>query len=63
MECSAGSVVEVYLTTRGEEYVGRAEVIHSDEKSGPLRQYGCLFYREDRPLGIAIGGRASAFHA
>ena len=49
MECPTGSVVEVYLTSRGEEYVGTAVVIHSNEKNGPLRQYGCRFIEKTGP--------------
>ena len=49
MECPSGSVVDVYLTSRGEEYVGKAEIVHSNEKTGPLRQYGCRFIEKTGP--------------
>lgn len=49
MEFPIGSVVEVYLTSRGEEYVGKAEIVHSNEKTGPLRHYGCRFIEKTGP--------------
>jgi len=47
-EFPADSVVEVYLTSRSEEYVGKAKIIHSSAK-GALRQYGFLFIEKTGP--------------
>lgn len=42
-ELTAGSIVEVHLTTPGTMYVGKAKIVHSDTKAAPLRHYGFLF--------------------
>lgn len=36
------STVDVFLTTYGEQYVGKAKIVHIDMK-GKVRQCGCLF--------------------
>jgi CheY-like chemotaxis protein len=43
------SIVDVYLTRYGEDYVGRAKVIHADSKGGQLRLYGCRFTEKTGP--------------
>lgn len=45
----AGSVVDVLLTSRGEEYVGKAKIVHADAKSAPLHRYGFLFIEKTGP--------------
>ncbi len=42
-ELPTDSIVDVYLTSNGEEYVGKAKIVHSDSKGGALRRYGCRF--------------------
>ena len=49
MEFPTNSVVEVYLTSSGEEYVGKAKVVHSSAKAAPLRHYGCQFIEKTGP--------------
>jgi hypothetical protein len=44
-----GSIVDVYLTSNGENHVGRAKVIHADSKGGQLRFYGCRFTEKTGP--------------
>jgi DNA-binding response OmpR family regulator len=50
--CSAdlavGSVVEVYLTSYGTVYVGKAKIVHSDTTAS-LRQYGWRFVEKTGP--------------
>lgn len=48
-EFPADSVVEVYLTSRGEEYVGKAKIVYSNEKQAALRQYGFRFVEKTGP--------------
>ncbi len=48
-ELSTDSIVEVYLTSRGEPYVGKAKIVHVDSKSAPLRRYGCRFIEKTGP--------------
>jgi len=43
------SVVEVYLTTSGPHYVGKAKVVHSDTKAAPLCHYGFRFIEKTGP--------------
>ncbi len=40
---AARSVVEVYLGSSGEKYVGKAVVLHSDGENASIRRYGCHF--------------------
>ena len=51
--CSAdfpvNSIVDVYLTSGGEAYVGKAKIIHCDSKTVPLRHYGCSFIEKKGP--------------
>jgi DNA-binding response OmpR family regulator len=51
--CSAdlavGSVVDVFLTTSGMNYVGKAKIVHSDGRAAPLRQYGWQFIEKTGP--------------
>jgi DNA-binding response OmpR family regulator len=48
-ELSVNSVVEVYLTSCGTDYVGKAKIVHSDTKAAPLRQCGCRFVEKTGP--------------
>ena len=43
------SIVDVYLTSGGGDYVGKARIVHSDSKSAPLRHYGCCFTEKKGP--------------
>ncbi len=48
-ELSVDSIVEVYLTSCGTDYVGKAKIVHSDTKAAPLRHYGCRFMEKAGP--------------
>jgi CheY-like chemotaxis protein len=48
-ELATNSIVEVYMTSYGEEYVGKARIVYSDSKSAPLRHYGCRFIEKTGP--------------
>ena len=48
-EFSMNSIVDVYLTGRGEDYVGKAKIIHCDSKGAPVRHYGCTFIEKKGP--------------
>jgi CheY-like chemotaxis protein len=48
-ELPTNSIVEVYMTSNKEEYVGKARIVHSDSKSAPLRHYGCRFIEKSGP--------------
>jgi len=48
-ELAINSIVEVYMTSSGQEYVGKARIVHSDSKSAPLRHYGCRFIEKTGP--------------
>jgi CheY-like chemotaxis protein len=48
-ELPLNSVVEVYLTSSGTDYVGKAKIVHSDTKAAPLRHYGCRFIEKTGP--------------
>jgi CheY-like chemotaxis protein len=43
------SIVDVYMTTYGQEYVGKARIVHSESKVAPLRHYGCRFIEKTGP--------------
>jgi len=43
------SIVEVYMTSCGQEYVGKARIVHSESKAAPLRHYGCRFIEKTGP--------------
>jgi len=42
-EIPIGSLVDVRMVSGGGEYVGKAQIMHSDIKAAPLHRYGCLF--------------------
>jgi CheY-like chemotaxis protein len=42
-ELAINSIVSVYMTAYGEEYVGKAKILHVESKGGPIRHYGCRF--------------------
>jgi DNA-binding response OmpR family regulator len=48
-ELEINSIVDVYMTSYGEDYVGQAKVLHSDSKGAPLRHYGCVFLNKKGP--------------
>jgi CheY-like chemotaxis protein len=48
-DLAGGSIVDVYLTTSGEDFVGKAKIIHVDSKGAPLRRYGCTFIEKTGP--------------
>jgi len=48
-EFPADSVVDVYLTSCGEEYVGKAKIVHSSADGAPVRHYGCQFIEKKGP--------------
>jgi len=43
------SIVEVFLKSPEEHYVGKAKIIYSRAKGGPLRNYGCHFVEKTGP--------------
>jgi len=51
--CSAallvGSIVEVYLMNSGTQYVGKAEIVHSERAASALRQFGFRFIEKTGP--------------
>jgi DNA-binding response OmpR family regulator len=49
MEFPIDAVVDVFLTRSREEYVGKAQIIHSNAGSAPLRHYGCSFIEKTGP--------------
>lgn len=48
-ELAVNSIVDVYLTSSGEDYVGKAMVVHSDPRSAPMIRYGCRFIEKRGP--------------
>jgi hypothetical protein len=48
-EFTTNSILDVYMTSYGEDYVGKAKVVHSDFKAAPLRHYGCRFLQKTGP--------------
>jgi CheY-like chemotaxis protein len=48
-EFATESVVDVFLTSREEEYVGKAKIVHSNLEGGPVRRYGCRFTEKTGP--------------
>lgn len=48
-EFSIHSIVDVYMTSHGENYVGKAKIIHCDSRGAPLRHYGCSFIEKKGP--------------
>jgi hypothetical protein len=49
VELATNSVVEVYMTSSGQDYVGKARIVHSESKAAPLRHYGCRFIEKTGP--------------
>jgi DNA-binding response OmpR family regulator len=43
------ALVEVYLTTSGKEYVGKAKIVQSSTKGAPVRHYSCCFVEKTGP--------------
>jgi len=48
-ELATNSIVDVYMTGCGEEYVGKVKIVHSGSKGAPLRHYGCRFIEKTGP--------------
>ncbi len=48
-ELPANSIVDVYLTSCGENHVGKAKIVHTDSMGAPLRRYGCRFIEKTGP--------------
>lgn len=48
-ELVADSLVDVYITGRGNDYVGKAKVVGATPKDGPGRQYDCRFVEKTGP--------------
>lgn len=48
-EFPVNSILDVYLTGRGEDYVGKAKIVHCDSKGAPLHHYGCSFIEKKGP--------------
>ena len=48
-ELATDSIVEVFLKSNGENYVGKARIAHSSSKNAPLWRYGCRFIEKTGP--------------
>ena len=48
-ELATDSIVDVYLTSCGEDYVGKAKIVYCDPNAAPLRRYGCRFIGKTGP--------------
>jgi len=48
-EIPTDSIVNVYLASSGDGYVGKAKIVHASSKGAPLRQYGCRFIEKTGP--------------
>ena len=48
-EIPTDSIVNVYLASSGDGYVGKAKIVHASSKGTPLRQYGCRFIEKTGP--------------
>ena len=48
-ELSPALVLDVYLATEREEFVGKARIVHSNAKAAPLWHYGCQFIEKTGP--------------
>jgi len=48
-ELATNSIVEVYMTSFGQEYVGKARIVSFGSKAAPLRHYGCRFIEKTGP--------------
>lgn len=44
-----GAILEVYLTSLAEKYVGKARIVHSDSQGAKVRRYGCVFTEKSGP--------------
>jgi hypothetical protein len=43
------SIVDVYIVSGSDEYVGKAEIMHAEAKAPPLYRYGCRFTEKKGP--------------
>jgi CheY-like chemotaxis protein len=48
-ELPSDCIVDVYLTSCGENYVGKARIVHLESKGAPLRRYGFRFIEKTGP--------------
>jgi|SRR5271154_35384 len=48
-ELTPDSIVNVFMTSYGEECVGKAKIVHADSKGAPLWHYGCRFTEKTGP--------------
>jgi DNA-binding response OmpR family regulator len=48
-DIATNSIVDVYMTTYDEVFVGKAKVVHSDSKGASIRHYGCRFLEQTGP--------------
>jgi DNA-binding response OmpR family regulator len=48
-EIPVGSLVDIRMMSGGNEYVGKARIMHSDAKGAPLHRYGCQFTEKKGP--------------
>jgi CheY-like chemotaxis protein len=49
VELAINSIVDIYMTSSGEDYVGKAMIVHADSRGAPLRRYGCRFTEKTGP--------------
>jgi CheY-like chemotaxis protein len=43
------SILDIYLTSSGENYVGKAKIVHLSSNGPPLWRYGCRFIEKTGP--------------
>jgi CheY-like chemotaxis protein len=48
-ELAMDSIVDVYLVSYGDKYVGKAKIMHAGTKKENLRHYGCRFTEKTGP--------------
>ncbi|HKV24334.1 MAG TPA: response regulator [Candidatus Acidoferrum sp.] len=48
-EFSSSSLLDVYLTSSKEEFVGKAKIVHSNAKAATVWHYGCQFIEKTGP--------------
>ena len=46
---SSDSILDVYLSSHADEYVGKAKIVHSSSKGASLWHYGCRFIEKTGP--------------
>jgi DNA-binding response OmpR family regulator len=48
-EIPVRSILDVYMVSGREEYVGKAEIMHAEAKAAPVYRYGCRFTEKKGP--------------